>query len=114
MQIRNLLENLPLDSTTELFENLLQNNSIRIERIISEGHSTPPGEWFDQDSDEWVILLQGSAGLLFKEEGANVTMKPGDYVYIAAHRIHRVEWTDRSRKTIWLAIHFKNEGGGDA
>ena len=114
MQIRNLFEDLPLDSTTELFENLLQNDSITIERIISEGHSTPPGEWFDQDSDEWVILLQGSASLLFKEEATSVTMKPGDYAYIAAHRIHRVEWTDRSQKTIWLAIHFRNEASSDA
>lgn len=77
-----------------------------MERIISEGHATPPEEWLDQDRDEWVVVLQGSAGFRFENESEPRVLNPGDFVHIAAHRRHRVEWTDPGKKTIWLAIHY--------
>jgi cupin 2 domain-containing protein len=54
-----------------------------------------------------VILLSGNAGLLFEGETEVRVMRPGDYVHIPAHRRHRVEWTDREQKTVWLALHYQ-------
>lgn len=96
-----------LDSSVkEIFETLLSTDSFKLERIISTGQSTPPGEWYDQDTHEWVILLSGSAGLLFKGENETLVMQPGDFVHIPAHHLHRVEWTDTEHKTVWLALHY--------
>jgi cupin 2 domain-containing protein len=91
----------------EIFETLLETNHFQLERIVSTGQATPPGEWYDQDTQEWVILLTGSAGLLFEGEGEAHLLGPGDYVHIPAHQRHRVEWTDSKEKTLWLALHYK-------
>ncbi len=77
----------------------------RIERIVSTGQSSPPGFWYDQDWAEWVILLEGSAGLLIEGEEAPRRLGPGDYLEIPPHVRHRVEWTDAGRPTVWLAVH---------
>jgi cupin 2 domain-containing protein len=103
----NLFENVPDKCPTEIFETLFEGKDFKAERIISEGQACPPGEWYDQDWDEWVVLLQGSAAVLFEEDRDPVTLKPGDYLSIPAHKKHRVEWTDPQQKTIWLAIHAK-------
>jgi cupin 2 domain-containing protein len=91
----------------EAFEVLLETEHFVLERIVSSGQATPPGEWFDQDTSEWVILLSGSAGLLLEGEKSMKIMYPGDYIHIPAHHRHRVEWTDSEKKTIWLALHYK-------
>lgn len=109
MDIKNLFHRLPVTAVNEVFENLLETDSVRIERITSEGHVTAPGVWLDQDWDEWVLLLTGSADLLFFGESGARTLTAGDYIYIPAHRKHRVERTDRHRKTIWLAVHIRNK-----
>lgn len=79
---------------------------VRIERIVSRGQASPPGFWYDQDAAEWVIVLAGSAALLFEGETDPHRLAPGDYLHIPAHRRHRVEWTDPDQATIWLAVHF--------
>ncbi len=89
----------------ELFETLLNTQDILIERIISTGQTTPPGEWYDQETDEWVILLQGKAQLSY-ENGHTVDLLPGDYLLLKAHEKHRVEATSNNPSCIWLAIHF--------
>ena len=91
----------------EISETLLETGHLKVERIISSGQATPEGEWYDQDTEEWVILLSGSAGLLFEDEEEAFIMNAGDYVQIEPHHRHRVEWTDPEQKTVWLAIHFK-------
>ena len=88
----------------ELFESLVSNDKISIERIISTGQTTPPGEWYDQDRDEWVILLQGAASLTF-DAGRQIKLVAGDYVFIPAHQKHRVEYTSSNPPCIWLAVH---------
>jgi len=103
--MKNIFENIP-ESSLEVFENILETKHLRLERIISSGQSTPTGEWYDQDRDEWVVLLKGSAGLFFEDGKDVVVMKPGDHIHIPAHRRHRVEWTDASQKTIWLALYY--------
>ena len=69
--------------------------------------TAPPGEWCDQSTDEWVVLLAGAARLTFENPGQVYEMKPGDYVNIPAHRRHRVDWTDPNNSTVWLAIHYQ-------
>jgi cupin 2 domain-containing protein len=103
----NIFSNIPAHFPDELFEPVLKQGGIEIERIVSKGHATPEGQWYDQDWDEWVLLLQGQATLIFACERKPVLLKPGDYLLIPAHRHHRVEWTDPAVETIWLAIHWR-------
>ncbi|MFQ5606064.1 MAG: cupin domain-containing protein [bacterium] len=106
MQIKNLFSNIPETIPNEIFEDLLVNDNLKIERILSLGQATPQDTWFDQDRDEWVVLLQGRARLKFVGESISVDMRPGDYLFIPAHKKHRVEWTDPQKVSIWLALHF--------
>lgn len=100
----NLLTNLPADLPDEFFETLLEADHLRIERIVSDGHASPEGFWYDQDQSEWVVLLKGAARLRF--ETGEIEMMPGDHVNIPAHRRHRVEWTSPEGPTVWLAVHY--------
>ncbi len=100
----NLLTAIPDDLPDELFETLFAENNVKIERIISHGHVTPSGEWYDQDWDEWVLLLQGAAQLAY-ENGKLIDLHPGDYLLIPAGTRHRVTWTAPDVKSIWLAVH---------
>jgi len=97
----------------ELFEPLQQSHNTTIERIISTGQTTPDGEWYDQDRDEWVILLQGSATLTYTG-GTTITLKAGDYLLIPAHCRHRVTATSAQPPCIWLAIHGTLQDAQDA
>ncbi len=103
----NLLAHVPARLTEELFTTVLKTADLRIERIVSTGHATPPGEWLAQDRGEWVMVLAGSAGLRFEDEAAERRLGPGDYIDIAAGRRHRVEWTDGAVPTVWLAVHYR-------
>jgi cupin 2 domain-containing protein len=105
IEVGNLFADIPVDWQAEQITELLTRKNLRVVRIVSRGQASPPGFWYDQDEDEWVIVLAGSAGLRFQEEEAMKTLRAGDYVNIPAHTRHRVEWTDASRETIWLAIH---------
>ena len=100
----NLFADLPQQLPDELFTTLLEAANVRIERIVSHGHASPEGFWYDQDQHEWVIVLKGAARLRF-EEGI-VEMKAGDFLNIPAHQKHRVEWTTPDEPTIWLALHY--------
>jgi cupin 2 domain-containing protein len=102
----NILEVSSRPLPEELFETLAGANGVSIERIVSWGQASPEGFWYDSDRDEWVMLLKGSASLLFEGEGDFVVLRPGDSLLIPAHRRHRVEWTQPRTETIWLAVHF--------
>jgi cupin 2 domain-containing protein len=91
----------------EISEVLLSGRGLRIERIASHGQASPPGYWYDQDDDEWVLLLEGEAALRFEDEAQPLKLKPGSHVHIAAHRRHRVEWTAPGRRTLWLAVFYR-------
>ena len=104
-QITNLLADIPTRLPTELVQTLLQTPHIRIERIVSKGHKSPPGFWYDQDQTEWVLLVTGAARLRF--EAKTIELEAGSFVNIPAHRRHRIEWTDPEQPTIWLAIHYE-------
>lgn len=106
MTMGNLFEDHSAATTGEVLTRLLDAKGFRLERIVSTGQATPAGEWYDQDQCEWVMLLTGSAGLRVHGESRVRVLKPGDYVVIPAHKRHRVEWTDRNEKTVWLALHY--------
>jgi cupin 2 domain-containing protein len=101
----NLFAGVPRSLPAEHIDVLVVLRTARIERIVSNGQATPPGEWYDQEADEWVALLTGSASLRFEDEPAPRTLGPGDWVFITAHRRHRVEATDASAPAVWLAVH---------
>ncbi len=103
----NLLTNLPPEIPDEVFEVLLQTGQFKLERIISRGHVTPAGEWYDQNLSEWVLLLAGAARIVLADPAQTIELKPGDWLNIAAHRRHRVEWTDPDQPTVWLALHYQ-------
>jgi len=103
--ITNILADLP-DSPDELFEALLEKPGIKIERIVSSGQATPQGEWYDQEENEWVLLLCGSAGLLIEGDPYPRRLAAGDFLLLPAGCRHRVEWTDPAVKSVWLAVHF--------
>lgn len=99
----NLFDAIPSQLPEELTQVLLQNESLRIERIVSEGHASEENFWYDQDEHEWVLLIQGSACIEY-DHGDTINMTKGDYVLIPAHQKHRVKSTSNTEKTIWLAI----------
>ncbi|KEQ18056.1 cupin domain-containing protein [Endozoicomonas numazuensis] len=103
----NLFQNIPDTLPDELFQELLSGDQFKVERIVSRGHTTPSGEWYDQDWDEWVLLLTGAAKLRIEYKKELMELSPGDYLHIPAHQRHRVEWTDPDQNSVWLAIHFK-------
>ena len=104
----SLFADLPRSLPQELVETLAENKHVRIERIVSTGHASPKGFWYDQEDAEWVVVLKGEANLLFDGDDGPIHMKPGDYVNIPAHRKHRVEWTSPDEPTLWLAVFYKN------
>lgn len=108
-EIRNILADLPPALTGEVFESIFDSASLCIERIVSYGQATPEGEWYDQQRNEWVLLLAGSAELLFDDGQKPRRLVAGDHVLIPAGCRHRVSWTNPAEKTVWLAIHFTAE-----
>jgi len=103
---KNLFQDIPPSLPTELIETIAGSDSVHIERIVSQGHTCAPDAWYDQDTHEFVLLLQGQARLQFAENDTFVTLKPGDYLSIPAHQRHRVDWTDTEHDTVWLTVHY--------
>ncbi|MSP20175.1 MAG: cupin domain-containing protein [Alphaproteobacteria bacterium] len=91
----------------ERIDELVRAPGARIERIVSHGHFTSPGEWYEQDRNEFVLLVAGAARLRFEGESNDRMLDAGDYLDIPAHCRHRVEWTDPTRDTVWLAVHYE-------
>jgi cupin 2 domain-containing protein len=95
----------------ELIETIYSNDSnqsIRIERIVSAGQSSPEGFWYDQAEDEWVLLAAGEARLAFDDGSADISLKAGDHIMIPAHRRHRVEYTSAAPPCVWICVFIKN------
>lgn len=101
----NIFSNIPKNLQEEVFETISESSSIKIERIISKGQTTPKGKWYDQEQHEFVILLKGEATLEFTNR-EDIQLLPGDYVNIKAHQKHRVKWTIPNQETIWLAVFY--------
>jgi cupin 2 domain-containing protein len=102
--LANLFKGIDAGAREEVFERLVADKGVLIERIVSTGQASPAGFWYDDPRDEWVVLLTGAAELEF--ETHRVRLKPGDHVHIRAHCRHRVAWTDPQTPTVWLAVYF--------
>jgi cupin 2 domain-containing protein len=100
----NLYQHIAADLPQEITETLLAGDHLRVERIVSHGQCSAPGFWYDQEQNEWVLLVKGEARLQFENE--SVHLRAGDYLSIAAHVRHRVEWTTAAEETIWLALFY--------
>ncbi|ACO80673.1 hypothetical protein AvCA_45610 [Azotobacter vinelandii CA] len=102
---RNLFRPLPDASAGERFDDLLSLPGCRVERIVSQGQASPSGFWYDQDWDEWVLLLAGSAVLRLESQSQPIALAVGDHLLIPAGERHRVEATAPHGPTVWLAVH---------
>ena len=107
--INNFFAKIPENLEEEYFEVILKSEHFILERIVSEGQATPKGTWLYEETNEWVLLLSGSAKLQFKSDGHMQTLHPGDYLTIPASTYHRVERTDQNKKTVWLALHYSSK-----
>ncbi len=105
--LTNLFDGLPTSLPEELIELLAENEHVRIERIISTGHMSAAGFWYDQEEHEWVVVLKGEAKVMFEGDDQPVPLKPGDFINIPAHRKHRLEWTTPKEPTVWLAVFYR-------
>ncbi len=105
----NLFDQLSTAAKQEEFTDLLNRPGLRIERIVSTGQCSPPGFWYDQADGEWVLVIQGEAQFRFADEGEARHLKAGDFIDIAPHRKHRVDWTAPDQATIWLAVHYPDQ-----
>jgi cupin 2 domain-containing protein len=103
----NLLRDIPDARGGEISQPIVATPAVRIERIVSLGHASPPGFWYDQAEAEWVLLLAGAARLRFADEPEARLIGPGDWVEIAPHRRHLVDWTDPAQPTVWLAVFHR-------
>ncbi len=102
----NLFSDVPSGLREEFFEDIIRHRTFRLQRIVSRRHVTPEGQWYDQETDEWVAVIKGEAVVRFEAGDAAVTLRPGDHILIPAHQRHRVEWTSDREDTVWLALYF--------
>jgi cupin 2 domain-containing protein len=100
----NFFKDIPDNLQKELFETIFKTDKFRIERIVSDGHNSPEEFWYNQDENEWIIVLKGNAEIEFEDE--IVTLKKGDYQNITKHKKHKVKSTSKQEKTVWLAIFY--------
>ena len=110
--MNNIFSSLSSDLKHEVFDELLRAENartLRIERIVSKGHTSPETGWYDQKENEWVLVLEGAGTILFAEDNQRVTLRKGDYFHIPAHTKHKVVWTEPKELTIWLAVHYSVE-----
>jgi cupin 2 domain-containing protein len=105
MNPTSIFDSLPRDLNLEVFEELVHASTVRIERIVSKGQTTPEVGWYDQEENEWVMVVKGKACLEF-EDGSICDLSAGDYINISAHVKHKVLWTDPNHMTIWLAVFY--------
>jgi len=103
----NLLSLVPDAGSAERVDALLSRPGLRIARIVSWGQASPAGFWYDQAESEWVLVIAGAARLRFEDEADARLLGPGDWLDIAPHRRHRVDWTDPAAPTIWLAVFYR-------
>jgi len=106
MAVENIYTQMPDELPQELVDVLVESRGLRIERILSQGQCSPESGWYDQDEQEWVLVLKGRGRIEF-EDGEILSLAPGDHVNIPARRRHRVAWTDPDQVTVWLAVFYR-------
>lgn len=102
----NIYENIPHQFDDEITDTIIKGKNIRIERIVSDGQTTPENFWYDQNENEWLTLIDGKATLLF-ENGKEITLKKGDTLLIKSHEKHKVTYTSHNPVCLWLCVFYK-------
>lgn len=108
LRIGNLRGAIPDVLPDELFTTLAVGRGVRVERIVSRGHVTEGGAWYEQPESEFVLVTRGHARLEIEGQG-ELDLRDGDFVLLPAYVKHRVTWTTPSEDTIWLAVFFVSE-----
>ena len=108
LSVKNLFTDIPGEMPDEICTQIVRADDVRIERIVSRGQASPPGFWYDQETNEWVLLVKGSALLRFFD-GPEIALTPGDHLLIPRHVRHRVERTAPEGETVWLVVHYTGE-----
>ncbi|MBU0503512.1 MAG: cupin domain-containing protein [Candidatus Omnitrophota bacterium] len=103
----NIYSNISAIKNKEVFQVILKNKKLKIERIISKGQVTERGKWLKERRGEWVMLLKGAGKLRFLKDNRLIKLRAGDYIFIPANTAHRVEWTSLREKTVWLAVYIR-------
>jgi len=101
----NIFSDIPANLPNEIFDDIITTDQLRIERIVSKGQTSPDTGWYDQNENEWLIVLSGY-GVVEFINGVKITLKQGDYLNINAHKKHRVIETSSDEATVWLAIFY--------
>jgi len=106
--IENIFKDIKIDKNNEQFFDLLKTENIRIEKIVSNGQTSPKDFWYDQDENEFVIVLKGEAVLEIQKNNEIVELKlnNGDFINIKAHEKHRVKYSSLEEPTVWLAVFY--------
>ena len=99
------VNDIDFSANKEITEVLASSENIRIEKIVSFGQITDKDYWYDQSQNEFVILLQGEAQILF-DNGKEKHLFAGDYLKIPAHVRHQVSFTSVNPVCIWIAVFF--------
>ena len=102
----SLRSGVPEQLPEELFTPLVRGRGVRIERIVSRGHTSPDGFWYEQEESEFVLITQGSARLAIEGRAEELSLEAGEYVVLPAGLRHRVSATSADEDTIWLAVFF--------
>jgi len=105
LKVGNIYSKITSTKVKEIFQVLLKNKKLKIERIVSCGQVTAKGKWIKEKCGEWVIVLKGASKLRFLKNNRLIRLKAGNYVFIPANTSHRVEWTSLREKTIWLVVY---------
>jgi cupin 2 domain-containing protein len=103
VKAQNIFSSIIKDLDQELFDDLLEQDNVKIQRIVSTGQVSE--SWYDQDFNEWVMVLKGAAVICFEDEQP-IQLQEGSYINIPAHKIHCVSWTSLQSETVWLAVHY--------
>lgn len=106
MKPGHLYHDIAANLPKEVTDTIVHSPSVKIERIVSHGHCSPPGFWYEQAQNEWVIVLKGEASLRFEKDDSILHLSEGMHVHIAAGERHRLEWTSSEVPTVWLAVFY--------
>jgi cupin 2 domain-containing protein len=104
-KLSNIFQSIPDNLDSEIIETIVQSKTVKVERIISKGHSSPATSWYNQPQSEWVIVLQGEA-IITVENDRDYTLVSGSFLNLPAHTRHKVKWTKPDIETVWLAVHY--------
>ena len=104
MEKYNIFDKIIVDKEEENFFEIFKNETIKIEKIVSNGQISPENFWYEQKKSEFILLLEGFAILEF--ENREVELKKGDCINIKAMEKHRVKFTILDEPTIWFAVFY--------